>query len=64
MNCKVEGLDIDTRRKCEKELKFFHYAPAFKLGRWDGYVYSAIGGIPYTHPIDKVLPLLWVVVMK
>ena len=40
VNCKVEGLDIDTRRKCEKELKFFlpyaYHVPAFKLGRWDG----------------------------
>ena len=23
VNCKIEGLDLDTRKKCEKELKFF-----------------------------------------
>ena len=27
VNCKVEGLNITTRRKCEKELKFFWNDP-------------------------------------
>jgi superfamily II DNA or RNA helicase len=63
VNCKVEGLDIDTRRKCEKELKFFlpyaYHVPAFKLGRWDGcQSYFTIGGITYTNLLDKVLPII------
>jgi superfamily II DNA or RNA helicase len=63
VNCKVEGLDIDTRRKCEKELKFFlpyaYHVPAFKLGRWDGCTsYFTIGGITYTNLLDKVLPII------
>ena len=63
VNCKVEGLDIDTRRKCEKELKFFlpyaYHVPAFKLGRWDGCTsYFTIGGITYTNLLDRVLPII------
>ena len=48
VNCKIEGLDLDTRKKCEKELKFFiEVQPAYKLGRWDGYGYFTVGGGTY-----------------
>jgi superfamily II DNA or RNA helicase len=61
VNCKVEGLDLDTRKRCEKELKFFmphaYHVPAYKLGRWDGCVsYFTVGGVTYTNLLDRVLP--------
>lgn len=63
VNCKVEGLDVNTRRKCEKELKFFlpyaFHVPAYKLGRWDGcQSYFTVGGITYTNLLDRVLPII------
>ena len=50
VNCKIENLDVNTRRKCEKELKFFlpyaFHVPAYKLGRWDGcQSYFTVGGV-------------------
>jgi len=63
VNCKIEGLDVNTRRKCEKELKFFlpyaFHVPAYKLGRWDGcQSYFTVGGVTYTNLLDKVLPII------
>jgi len=63
VNCKIEGLDVSTRRKCEKELKFFlpyaFHVPAYKLGRWDGcQSYFSVGGVTYTNLLDKVLPII------
>lgn len=63
VNCKIEGLDLATRKKCEKELKFFlphaYHVPAFKLGRWDGCVsYFTVGGVTYTNLLDRVLPII------
>jgi superfamily II DNA or RNA helicase len=63
VNCKIEGLDLDTRKNLEKELKFFlpyaYHVPAYKLGRWDGCVsYFTIGGVTYTNLLDKLLPII------
>lgn len=63
VNCKIEGLDLDTRKKLEKELKFFmpyaYHVPAYKLGRWDGCVsFFTIGGVTYTNLLDRLLPLI------
>lgn len=63
VNCKLEGLDLDTRKKLEKKLKFFlpyaYHVPAFKLGRWDGCVsYFTIGGVTYTNLLDDIIPEL------
>ena len=63
VNCKIEGLDVNTRRKCEKELKFFlpyaFHVPAYKLGRWDGcQSYFSVGGVTYINLLDKVLPIM------
>lgn len=63
VNCKIEGLDLDTRKKCEKELKFFlpyaFHVPAYKLGRWDGCVsYFSIGGVTYINLLDRLLPII------
>lgn len=61
VNCKIEGLDLETRKKLEKKLKFFlpyaYHVPAFKLGRWDGCVsYFTIGGVTYTNLLDDIIP--------
>ncbi len=63
VNCKIEGLDLDTRKKIEKELKFFlpyaYHVPAYKLGRWDGCVsYFTIGGVTYTNLLDIIVPMI------
>jgi len=63
VNCKIEGLDVNTRRKCEKELKFFlpyaYHVPAYKLGRWDGcQSYFTVGGVTYINLLDRVLPTI------
>lgn len=63
VNCKIEGLDLDTRKKCEKELKFFmpyaYHVPAYKLGRWDGTVsFFSVGGVTYINLLDRVLPII------
>ena len=63
VNCKVEGLDLNTRKKCEAKLKFFmayaYHVPAYKLGRWDGCVrYFSVGGVTYVNLLDKVLPII------
>ena len=63
VNCKVEGLDLDTRRKCEKKLKFFlpyaYHVPAYKLGRWDGCIsYFTVGGVTYINLLEKILPTI------
>jgi superfamily II DNA or RNA helicase len=63
VNCKIEGLDLDTRKKCEKELKFFmpyaYHVPAYKLGRWDGCIsFFTVGGVSYINLLDRVLPFI------
>jgi len=63
VNCKVEGLDLQTRRKCEQKLKFFlpyaRHVPAYKLGRWDGCVgYFTMGGNTFVNALSHVIPIL------
>lgn len=63
VNCKVEGLDLDTRRKIEKKLKFFlpyaYHVPAYKLGRWDGCVsFFTVGGVTYTNLLEEIVPII------
>ena len=63
VNCKVEGLDTRTRKKCIDKLKFFlpyaRHVPAYKLGRWDGTVqYFSMGGSTYINLLDEVLPIV------
>lgn len=63
VNCKLEGVDLGTRKKLEKELKFFlphaYHVPAYKLGRWDGCVsYFSVGGATYVNLLDRLLPIL------
>jgi superfamily II DNA or RNA helicase len=63
VNVKFEGLDVTTRRKISDKLKYFvpyaYHMPAYKLGRWDGFVrFCDIGARTYLNLIEKVLPII------
>lgn len=63
VNIKLSGLEVSTRRKLEKEFKFFmqyaRHTPAYKLGRWDGCVgFFTLGGASYFNLLDKILPII------
>ena len=63
VNCKIEGLDLETRKKLANKFSFMlpyaYHVPAFKLGRWDGKVnYFNIGGTTYTNLLEEILPVL------
>ena len=63
VNVKISGLEVPTRRKLEKELKFFmpyaRHVPAYKMGRWDGCVsFFSLGGATYVNLLDKILPII------
>lgn len=63
VNCKLEGVDLQTRKRMEKELKFFlphaYHTPAYKLGRWDGCIsFFSVGGATYINLLDRLIPIL------
>lgn len=63
INCKIEGLDLDTRKELVKKFKYFQqsarYQPAYRLGRWDGCVgFFGLGGTTYLSLLDRIIPLL------
>jgi superfamily II DNA or RNA helicase len=63
VNIKLEGLDVDVRRKLSSALKFevpyAKYMPQYKLGRWDGKVaFFGIGGTGYVNHLDKIVEVL------
>jgi len=63
VNIKLEGLDVDVRRKLSNALKFeIPYAkhmPQYKLGRWDGKVaFFGIGGTGYVNHLDTIVEVL------
>ena len=63
VNIKLEGLEIETRRKIANKLKYelpyARHMPAFKLGRWDGTVsFFGIGGTGYLAHLDVILPIV------
>lgn len=63
VNIKIEGLDVDVRRKLSNALKFevpyARYMPQYKLGRWDGKVaFFGIGGTGYVNHLDVVVDIL------
>ena len=63
VNLKVEGLDVDVRRKIANKLKFqvpyARYLPQYKLGRWDGTVgFFGLGGSGYINHLDIILQVL------
>jgi len=63
VNIKIEGLDVDVRRKLANALKFevpyAKYMPQYKLGRWDGKVaFFSIGGTGYVNHLDTISSIL------
>ena len=63
VNIKLEGLEVDVRRKLSNALKFevpyARYMPQYKLGRWDGKVaFFGIGGTGYVNHLNVVTDIL------
>lgn len=63
VNIKLEGLEVDVRRKLSNALKFevpyARYMPQYKLGRWDGKVaFFGIGGTGYVNHLDTIVDIL------
>ena len=63
VNIKLEGLEVDVRRKLANALKFevpyARYMPQYKLGRWDGKVaFFGIGGTGYVNHLDVIVDTL------
>ncbi len=63
VNLKIEGLDLDTRRKLVNKFKYevpyARYLPAVRLGRWDGKVaYFQLGGSSFVNLLPEILPVL------
>lgn len=63
VNIKLEGLEVDVRRKLANALKFevpyARYMPQYKLGRWDGKVaFFGVGGTGYVNHLDVISNIL------
>lgn len=63
VNVRFKNLDIATRQKMVKELKYFmqfaRHTPSYKLGRWDGTVsYCDMGGRTSVNLLERVLPII------
>ena len=63
VNIKLDGLEVDVRRKLSNALKFevpyARYMPQYKLGRWDGKVaFFQMGGSTYINLLPEILPIL------
>ena len=63
VNIKIEGLDLDARKKLVNTFKYdvpyARYLPAVRLGRWDGKVsYFQLGGSTYTNLLPEIVPIL------
>jgi superfamily II DNA or RNA helicase len=63
VNIKIEGLELDARRKLVNTFKYdvpgARYQPAVRLGRWDGKVaYFQLGGSTYVNLLPEIIPIL------
>lgn len=63
VNIKIEGLDLDVRKKLVNTFKYLNpaakYLPAVRLGRWDGKVaYFQLGGSTYVNLLPDIIPIL------
>lgn len=63
VNVKIEGLDLNTRKKLVNQFKYdvpyARYLPAVRLGRWDGKVsYFQMGGSTYVNLLPEILIVL------
>lgn len=62
-NCKLEGLDLSTRKQLVEKFKYeipgARYLPVVRLGRWDGKVsYFQLSGSTYINLLPEILPIL------
>ncbi len=63
INCKVQNLDIDLRKKLVNKFSYMlphaRHTPAFKLGRWNGKIsFFQLGGGTYINLLDDIIPEL------
>jgi len=63
VNVKIEGLELDARRKLVNQFKYdvpyARYLPAVRLGRWDGKVsFFQLGGSTYVNLLPEIIPVL------
>lgn len=63
VNVKIEGLDLDTRKKLSNMFKYdipgARYMPAVRLGRWDGKMaFFQMGGSTYINLLPDIIPIL------
>lgn len=63
VNCKITGLEPDTRRYLVKKFEYdvpgARYLPSVRLGRWNGKVsYFALGGSTYINLLEEIIPYL------
>lgn len=63
VNIKFENLPLDARKKLaahfKYEIPYAKHHPAFKLGRWDGYVtLFGVGGSGYLSQLEDILNIL------
>ena len=63
VNVKIEGLDLDTRKRLVNKFKYdipyARYLPAVRLGRWDGKIaFFQLGGSSYVNLLPEIIPLL------
>jgi len=63
VNIKIEGLELDARRRLSNEFKYedprARYLPSVRLGRWDGKVaYFQLGGSTYVNLLPEIIPIL------
>ena len=63
VNVKIEGLDLNTRKKLVNRFKYdvpyARYLPAVRLGRWDGKVsYFQMGGSTFVNLLPDIIPIL------
>ena len=63
VNIKLEGVDVDVRRKLANALKFevpyARYMPQYKLGRWDGKIaFFGVGGTGYVNHLNVINEVL------
>lgn len=63
VNCKITGLDVNTRRKFVTKFSYeipgARYLPAVRLGRWNGKeTFFSLGGSTFINLLPEILPIL------
>ena len=63
VNCKIEGLEIQCRRKLQKKFEVViphaRFLPSVRLGRWNGKTsYFDLGGRTYVNLLEEIVPII------